>query len=42
MIIVIMSEMQFEKSDIENKCSTICVCRIVLQNFYIKMQKIEL
>ena len=36
-----MSEMQSEKSDIENKCSTMCVCRIVLQNFYIKIQKLN-
>ena len=34
-----MSEMQSENFDIENKCSTIYVCRIVLQNFYIKIQK---
>ena len=34
-----MSEMQPEKFDIENKCSTICVCRIVLQFFYIKIKK---
>ena len=34
-----MSEMQYEKSDIQNKCSTMCVCRIVLQNFYIKIKK---
>ena len=34
-----MSEMKSEKFDIENKCSTICVCRIVLQTFYIKIQK---
>ena len=36
-----MSEMQSEKFDIENKCSTIFVCRIVLKTFYIKIQKIE-
>ena len=34
-----MSEMQSKKFDITNKCSTMCVCRIVLQNFYIKIQK---
>ena len=37
--LVFMSEMQSKKSDIANKCSTMCVCRIVLQNFYIKIQK---
>ena len=31
--------MQSEKFDIKNKCSTICVCRIMLQKFYIKIQK---
>ena len=30
------------KFDITNKCSTIFVCRIVLQNIYINIQKIEL
>ena len=40
--IVIMSEMQFEKLDIENKWITMCVCRIMLKKFYIKIQKIEL
>ena len=34
-----MSEMQFKKIDVENKCSTICACRIMLQNVYIKIQK---
>ena len=34
-----MSEMQSEKFDTTNKCSTMCVCRIVLQNFYIKTKK---
>ena len=34
-----MSEMQSGKIDIANKCSTVCVCRIVLQNIYIKIQK---
>ena len=34
-----MSDMQSEKFDIANKCSTMCVCMIVLQNFYIKIQK---
>ena len=37
-----MSEMQSEKFDIENKCSTMCAFRIVLQHFYIKIQNIEL
>ena len=41
LIIVIMSEMKSEKFDIENKCSTICLCRIVLQTFNIKIKKIE-
>ena len=36
-----MSEMQSEKFDIANKCSRMCVCRIVLQNFYIKIQKLN-
>ena len=40
--LVIISEMQSEKNDIENKRSTVCVCRIVLQFVYIKIQKIEL
>ena len=39
---VFMSERQSEKFDIRNKCSTICVCRILLQNIYINIQKIEL
>ena len=34
-----MSEMQSKKLDITNKCSTMCVFRIVLQNFYINIQK---
>ena len=34
-----MSEMQSKKIDIANKCSTMCVCRIVLQIFFIKIQK---
>ena len=34
-----MSEMQPEKFVIENKCSTICVCRIMLKTIYIKIQK---
>ena len=34
-----MSEMQSEKFDITNKCSTMCVCRIVLQNIYVDIQK---
>ena len=34
-----MSDLQSEKFDIENKCSTICVCIIVLQNFNSKIQK---
>ena len=37
--LVIMSEMQSEKFYIENKFSTTCVCRLVLQTFYIKIQK---
>ena len=37
--LVFMSEMQSKKFDIANKCSTMCVCRIVLQHFYIKIQK---
>ena len=36
--LVLMNEMQSEKFDIENKCSTMCVCRIMLQIFYIKIQ----
>ena len=39
MILELMSEMQSKNFDIENKCSIICVCRIVLQKFYIKIQK---
>ena len=31
--------MQSEKFDVTNKCSTMCVCRIVLQMFYIKIKK---
>ena len=34
-----MSDLQSEKFDIENKCSTIFVCKIVLQKFYIKIKK---
>ena len=30
------------KFNITNKCSTMCVCRIVLQNIYVNIQKIEL
>ena len=39
LILGIISDLQSEKFDIENKCSTICVCKIVLQNIYIKIQK---
>ena len=28
-----------QKIDITNKCSTMCVCRIVLQKFYFKIKK---
>ena len=42
LILEIMSDLQSETFDIENKCSTICVCKIVLQSFYIRIQKIEL
>ena len=31
--------MQSGKLYVENKCITICVCRIVWQNVYIKIQK---
>ena len=34
-----MSDLQSKIFNIENKCSTICVCIIVLQFFYIKIQK---
>ena len=34
-----MSEMQSETFDIENKYGIICVCRIVLKYFYIKIEK---
>ena len=34
-----MGEMKSEKFGIENKCNKICVCRIVLQKFNIKIQK---
>ena len=34
-----MSEIQSGKFDIANKCSTMCVCIIVLQKIYIKFQK---
>ena len=37
--LVFMSEMQSEKFDIANKWSTVCLCRIVLQKFYIKIEK---
>ena len=37
--LIFMSEMQSEKFDIANKCSTMCVCRIVLQFVFIKIQK---
>ena len=33
--------MKSENFDIANKCSTICVCRILLQHFYIKIQKLN-
>ena len=39
MVIEIMSDVQYKKLYIENECSTIYVCRIVLQNFSIKIQK---
>ena len=31
-----------KKFDIRNKCSKMCVCRIMLQNIYVNIQKIEL
>ena len=34
-----MSEMQSKKFDITNKCSTMCVCRIVLKVFTSKYKK---
>ena len=34
--------MQSGKFEITNNCSTMCVCRIVLQNIYINIQIIEM
>ena len=42
MIFVFMTERQSEKFDIRNKCSKMCVCKIMLQNIYDNIQKIEL
>ena len=39
---VFMSEMQSEKIDIRNKCSKMCLYRIMLQNIYVNIQRIEL
>ena len=36
-----MSDLQSENFYIENKFSTICVCKTVLQNVYIKIQKLK-
>ena len=38
---VFMSERQFKKIDIRNKCSKMCVCRIIVKNIYVNMQRIE-
>ena len=39
---VFMSENQSENIYIRNKCSKMCVCRIMLQNIYVNIQIIEL